>query len=119
MSAAHTFVADPISSRRQVGWMYPAETGFTCHFVFAHPGAEVKLAPIVMRGYRGDWHAGVDVYKEWRNTWFTAPHLPEWAKDVHSRTMLRMSTPDEDYTISYKRFVEYGEEYAKYCVKAD
>jgi hypothetical protein len=32
--------------------------------------------------------------------------------------MLRMNTPEEDYTISYKRFVEYGEEYAKYGVKA-
>ena len=30
----------------------------------------MKLAPIVMRGYKGDWHAGVDMYKEWRNTWF-------------------------------------------------
>ncbi len=98
---------------------FPVHLEFrTCHFVFAQPGAEVKLAPIVMRGYMGDWHAGVDVYKEWRNTWFKAPHLPEWAKDVHSWTMLRMNTPEEDYTISYKKFVEYGEEYAKYGVKA-
>ena len=29
-----------------------------------------------------------------------------------------MNTPEEDYTISYKKFVEYGEEYAKYGVKA-
>ncbi len=98
---------------------FPVHLEFrTCHFVFAHPGSEVKLAPIVMRGYKGDWHAGVDVYKEWRNTWFKPPHLPDWAKDVHSWTMLRMNTPEEDYTISYKKFVEYGEEYAKYGVKA-
>jgi hypothetical protein len=89
-----------------------------CHFVFARPGSEVKFAPIVLRGYQGDWHAGVDVYKEWRNTWFKTPHLPAWARDVHSWTMLRMNTPEEDYTISYKKFVEYGEEYAKYGVKA-
>jgi len=98
---------------------FPVHLEFrTCHFVFAHPGSEVKLTPIVMRGYKGDWHAGVDVYKEWRNTWFKKPHLPDWAKDVHSWTMLRMNTPEEDYTISYKKFVEYGEEYAKYGVKA-
>jgi hypothetical protein len=99
------------------GW--PVHLEFrTCHFVFAHPGEKKKLAPIVMRGYKGDWHAGVDVYKEWRNTWFKKPHLPDWAKEVHSWTMLRMNTPEEDYTISYKKFVEYGEEYAKYGVKA-
>src|SRR5580658_3987288 len=89
-----------------------------CHFLFADPNSTRNLAPIVMRGYQGDWHAGVDVYKEWRNTWFKTPHLPEWAKEVHSWTMLRMNTPEEDYTISYKKFVEYGEEYAKYGVKA-
>jgi hypothetical protein len=89
-----------------------------CHFVFAESNSTRTLAPIVMRGYQGDWHAGVDVYKEWRDTWFKTPHLPAWARDVHSWTMLRMNTPEEDYTISYKKFVEYGEEYAKYGVKA-
>jgi hypothetical protein len=89
-----------------------------CHFIFADPNSTKNLAPIVMRGYQGNWHAGVDVYKEWRNTWFKTPHLPDWAKDVHSWTMLRMNTPEEDYTISYKKFVEYGEEYAQYGVKA-
>ena len=89
-----------------------------CHFVFVESNSTRKLAPTVIRGYQGDWHAGVDVYKEWRNTWFKTPHLPEWAREVHSWTMLRMNTPEEDYTISYKKFVEYGEEYAKYGVKA-
>jgi hypothetical protein len=98
---------------------FPVHLEFrTCHFVFAQPGSKVKLVPIVMRGYKGDWHAGVDVYREWRDTWFKKPHLPDWAKEVHSWTMLRMNTPEEDYTISYKKFVEYGEEYAKYGVKA-
>ena len=98
---------------------FPVHLDFRlCHFVFARPNSQVKFAPIVMRGYKGDWHSGVDVYREWRDTWFKKPHLPEWARDVHSWTMLRMNTPEEDYTISYKKFVEYGEEYAKYGVKA-
>ena len=99
------------------GW--PVHLDFrTCHFIFAQPDSTRKLAPIVMRGYKGDWHKGVDVYKEWRNAWFKKPHLPDWAREVHSWTMLRMNTPEEDYTISYKKFVEYGEEYAQYGVKA-
>jgi hypothetical protein len=89
-----------------------------CHFLFASPNSTKNLAPIVMRGYQGDWHSGVDVYKEWRDTWFKTPHLPAWAREVHSWTMLRMNTPEEDYTISYKKFVEYGEEYAQFGVKA-
>jgi hypothetical protein len=98
---------------------FPVHLEFrTCHFLFARAHSAVTLAPIVMRCYQGDWHAGIDLYKEWRDTWFKRPNLPDWAKDVHSWTMLRMNTPEEDYTISYKKFVEYGEEYAKYGVKA-
>jgi hypothetical protein len=98
---------------------FPVHLEFrTCHFLFARAHSAVTLAPIVMRPYQGDWHVGIDLYKEWRDTWFKTPHLPDWAKDVHSWTMLRMNTPEEDYTISYKKFVEYGEEYAKYGVKA-
>jgi hypothetical protein len=98
---------------------FPVHLKFrTCHFVFAHPDSVVKLAPVVMRGYQGDWHAGVDLYKEWRATWFKPSHLPDWAKEVHSWTMLRMTTPEEDYSIPYSKFVEYGEEYASNGVRA-
>jgi Domain of unknown function (DUF6259) len=89
-----------------------------CHFVFAHPDSQIKLAPIEVRCYRGDWHAGVDRYKEWRTMWYKPAHLPEWAKEVHSWTMLRMNSPEEDYTIPYSKFVEYGKEYAENGVKA-
>lgn len=98
---------------------FPVHLKFrTCHFVFARPDSIVKLAPIVMRGYQGDWHAGVDVYREWRSTWFKPAHLPEWATEVHSWTMLRMNTPEEDYSIPYSGFVEYGKEYAENGVRA-
>ena len=90
----------------------------TCHFVFAQPHSTVTVAPIVLRCYQGDWHAGVDLYKEWRATWFKPPHLPNWVKDVHSWAMLRMNTPEEDYTIPYTNLVRYGEEYAANGVSA-
>lgn len=98
---------------------FPVHLDFrTCHFVFAHPSSTFKLAPVVMRGYQGDWHAGIDHYKQWRSTWFKRPHLPDWAREVHSWAMLRMNTPEEDYSISYSRFVEYGNEYAENGVRA-
>ena len=97
----------------------PARMEFRAsHFVYVHPHTTAALAPVVLRGYRGDWHAGVDCYKEWRATWFKQPHLPAWARDVHSWTMLRMNTPEEDYTIPYTNFVNYGEEYASNGVQA-
>ena len=98
---------------------FPVHLQFrACHFIFAHPNSVTKLAPVVMRGYQGDWHAGINIYKQWRATWFKPPHLPDWAKDVHSWAMLRMNTPEDDYSISYSKFVDYGEEYASNGVRA-
>lgn len=97
----------------------PARTEFHArHFAYVHPHTSAELVPVVLRGFSGDWHAGVDCYKEWRKTWFKEPHLPEWAQQVHSWTMLRMNTPEQDYGVSYTNFVQYGREWAACGVRA-
>lgn len=30
-----------------------------CHFIFAGPHSTTNITPVVLRSYRGDWHAGV------------------------------------------------------------
>ena len=84
----------------------------TCHFVFAHPNSTVTLAPVVMRTYSGDWHSGLDIYKEWRATWFGTPMIPSWAKDVHSWLQLQIDGSEEDFSVSYRELAKYGEECA-------
>jgi hypothetical protein len=97
----------------------PARLEFhTRHFVYAQPHTTAKLVPVVLRGYKGDWHAAMDYYKEWRATWFKEPHLPDWAKQVHSWTMLRMNTPEQDYGVPYTNLVRYAREWAANGVKA-
>ncbi|HEV2134933.1 MAG TPA: DUF6259 domain-containing protein [Terracidiphilus sp.] len=90
----------------------------TCHFVFAHPDSTVDLAPVVVRPYRGDWHAGLDIYRDWRKTWFTTPMIPEWARDVHSWQQLQVNGSDRDYTIPYTDIEKYGMECAENGVAA-
>jgi len=90
----------------------------TCHFIFAHPHSTMKLAPIAVRCYSGDWHAGVDLYKEWRRTWFKEPHVPAWIEDVNSWTQLQINSPEQDYRVKYNELIRYGEECAKKGVKA-
>lgn len=85
----------------------------TCHFVFAHPHSTINLVPVVMKCYTGDWHAGVDLYKQWRNTWFKLPHTPAWINDVHSWFQLQISSPEQDYRVKYKDIVQYGKECAE------
>lgn len=89
-----------------------------CHFVYAHPQSTVNLAPVVMRPYSGDWHAGLDVYKEWRTTWFATPMIPAWTRDVHSWLQLQIDGSEQDYSIPYRELVKYGMECAENGVAA-
>ncbi len=90
----------------------------TTHFVFAQAHSSVKLAPVVVRAYQGDWHKGVDLYKQWRATWFKPPHAPEWVKDVNSWQQLQINSPEQDYRVRYKDLMKYGEECARNGVSA-
>jgi len=91
---------------------------YTRHFAYVQPHTKMELVPVVLRGYAGDWHAGVDCYKEWRATWFKEPHLPDWAKEVHSWTMLRMNTPEQDYGVTYTNLVNYARGWAAADIRA-
>jgi hypothetical protein len=90
----------------------------TCHFIFAHPHTTFNLVPVVMKCYNGDWHNGVDIYKQWRNTWFKPAHVPAWINDVHSWFQLQISSPEQDYRVKYKDLVQYGKECADNGVTA-
>ena len=89
-----------------------------CHFIFAHPNSTAKLAPVVLRCYKGDWHAGVDLYKEWRATWIKPPHVPDWIKDVNSWQQLQINSPEQNYRVAYADLIKYGEECASNGVRA-
>lgn len=90
----------------------------TTHFVFAHPHSTVRLAPVEIRGYRGDWHAGVDIYKKWRAAWFKPPHVPAWVEDVNSWQQLQINSPEQDNRVPFTDLVKYGQECARNGVGA-
>lgn len=90
----------------------------TCHFIFAHPHSKRELVPIVLRTYSGDWQQGVDLYKQWRATWFKRTHMPEWIKEVHSWLQLQINSPEQDYRVPYKELIKYGKECAANGVAA-
>lgn len=96
---------------------HPTEFHLT-HSVYAHPHTAVKLVPIVLHFYQGDWHAGLDIYKQWRATWFKPIPVPEWAREVHSWQQLQINTPEQDYRVPYTNLLAYGEECASNGVTA-
>ena len=88
------------------------------HFIFSRPHSTVNLMPVVLRGYKGDWHAGADLYKHWRATWFTPPHLPDWIKRVNAWQQIRVNSPEQDYLVPFTNLPSYGEECASNGVSA-
>lgn len=89
-----------------------------CHFIYARPHSIVKLAPVVLQCYNGNWHAGIDLYKKWRKTWFHPASLPEWIKEVNSWQQLQINSPVQDYRVHYDQLVKYGAECARNGVRA-
>ena len=83
-----------------------------CHFVYVAPGASKELLPVVLKNYAGDWQAGVDIYKEWRKTWFKPARVPAWALDVHSWLQLQINGAEDDLRVPFTKLAEYGRECA-------
>ncbi|HUZ45159.1 MAG TPA: DUF6259 domain-containing protein [Terriglobia bacterium] len=93
------------------------EFGMT-HFLFAAPNSTRRLTPVVLRGYSGDWQAGVDLYKEWRAAWYKQRPIPDWAKEVHSWQQIQVNSPEDSLRYSYRDLVKLGEDCARNGVKA-
>lgn len=91
---------------------------YTTHFPFVLPQETVNLKPVVLQPYKGDWHKGADIYKEWRATWFKAPHSPRWFNEVHSWQQIHMNNPEDDIRYTYKDLLEIGKDCAENGVKA-
>ncbi len=116
--AAHSVDVQRVPSGDQISGL-PVHLDFrTSHFIFARPHSTVNLVPVVLRCYRGDWHAGIDLYKQWRNTWYKPPQIPAWALEVHSWQQLQINSSEEEFRIPYTDLVKYGDECVKNGVKA-
>ncbi len=77
-----------------------------------------SLIPVILKPYIGTWHAGVDIYKKWRKSWFVAPHRAEWTKHVNSWQQLHINSSEDLLNFKYKDIVEYAKECKKYGVEA-
>jgi len=88
------------------------------HFPFVAAGETTTLSRVVLQPYNGSWHEGVDIYKQWRETWFKRPSMPAWSKDVHSWQQININSSEDDLRVRYEDLPKIGRECAKYGVKA-
>lgn len=94
---------DKVSAQEPVISDHPVRLSLrVVHFPFLNAGESGDLAPIVLGPYKGDWHAGVDIYSRWRDTWFQPRQLPAWASDVHSWQQLQINSAEDDLRTRYR-----------------
>jgi hypothetical protein len=87
-------------------------------FPFVAPGEKYLSPDFVMASYQGTWHAGVDIYKEWRKTWYQAPCNPDWVMEPHSWQQLHINSMTDELRYRYDELTEIGAECAQHGVKA-
>lgn len=86
--------------------------------IYNQPMMNTALVPVVLQPYEGSWHKGADIYKEWRKTWFVAPHRPDWVKRVNSWQQLQINGSEDNLNFKYKDLVKYAEDCKHYGVDA-
>ena len=90
----------------------------TVHLPFIAPGQRKRLTPVAVELFEGDWHAGVDVYRRWREATLPAPTAPAWARDPHSWLQLHVNSPEDELRIPFRELPEVGRECAAAGVTA-
>ena len=88
------------------------------HLPYIQPGETRSLTPIALQAFSGNWHKGVDIYKNWRSTWMKLPRLPDWAQVPHAWQQLHINSPEDELRIRFKDLPQIGEECARHGVKA-
>lgn len=88
------------------------------HMCYIQSGESRALTPIALQAYRGGWQQGVDIYKEWRDTWTVNAQPPEWARDVHSWLQLHINSPEDELRLRFTDLPKVAAECARYGVKA-
>lgn len=88
------------------------------HFPFIGSGQSSPLSEIVFAPYRGDWHSGVDIYKQWKGTWFHRSPAPAWVQDVHSWQTLQIDSSEDDLRTPYRDLPARIAQAARYGVSA-
>ena len=97
----------------------PVHTLFApVHMCYLQPGETGDLTPIALQAYVGDWQKGIDIYKEWRDSWAGFAPGPAWLREPHSWLQLHMNSPEDELRYRFTDLPAIAAECAKYGIKA-
>jgi len=88
------------------------------HLCFVQPGSSQRSEALVLEPFTGEWHAGADIYKAWRQSWFKVRKSPQWVQEIHSWQQIQINSAEDRLSFPYKDLVKYAEACKRWGVKA-
>jgi len=88
------------------------------HASFIPPNERRDLTPIAFEPFRGDWHAGADLYRSWREGWMQAAPPPDWATAPHAWLQLHINSPEDELRVPFRELPEIARECAESGISA-
>jgi len=88
------------------------------HMPYILPNEARELTPIALEAYSGDWHNGIDIYRNWRNQWMKPATPPDWAKKPHSWMQLHINSPEDELRMRFTELPKVAQECKNYGVDA-
>jgi len=88
------------------------------HLCFIQPGASQTSEALVLEPFTGGWHAGADIYKAWRASWFKRSKMPRWVEEVHSWQQIQIDSSEDRLEFPYKDLTRIAEACRRWGVKA-
>ena len=95
---------------REIGGWPVGYTFSPVRLPFLRPGERAVFAPVILSLFRGDWHAGVDIYRAWRNKWFNKKPAPRWTDEVDAWLTLHINSPEDCCRYRFPQLVEICKE---------
>jgi hypothetical protein len=86
------------------------------HFPYVQPGEERRLTPVAVQPYRGDWHAGLDVYRN-SSTKPVSARAPSWISEPHSWLQIHINSPEGEARVPYRELPALAGELARNGIK--
>jgi hypothetical protein len=83
------------------------------HAPFVLPGESRDLTPILVEPFRGDWHAGADVYRRSSAGWVEPAMRPAWTQEPHSWLQCHINSPEDELRVPFRELGALGRECAE------
>jgi len=86
------------------------------HFSFVQSGNKFKSMPVVIQPYIGSIYQGMDIYREWRKSWFKPLPFPSWVREPHSWLQIQLFGDEDQLNFRFSDLKEVAKQCKNYGI---